>query len=44
MISVFFLVLVDIIMGNCFILLFLNNKLVDNDMKMNEKVESEDLL
>lgn len=40
MISVFFLVKVDIKMGN----LFLNNKLVDSDMKMNEKVESEELL
>lgn len=40
MISVFFLVKVDIKMGN----LFLNNKLVDSDMKMNEKVEREELL
>lgn len=31
-------------MGNCFTLLFSNNKSVDNDTKMNEKVESEELL
>lgn len=31
-------------MGNCFTLLFSNNKSVDSDTKMNEKVEREELL
>lgn len=42
--SVFLPVMVDTKMGNCFTLLFSNNKSVDNDTKMNEKVESEELL
>lgn len=42
--SVFLPVKVDTKMGNCFTLLFSNNKSVDSDTKMNEKVEREELL